>query len=314
MPHEFYPQEQPPAPVNQPAVQAADHENEPALENIFDLVVGNNEADPAEDDGGLAGVGVPLAQQQHAARGRRGQRAYVRTYNRLVGSRLLGALNKPGGSFNVHGSTTVSVDAIAAALSSAAHGLPVPTSWLASVGPQFELSGNGSVSTGDTTKVRSSLSLGFTARISASVVSDLGFSGGLSVGATLSLDAIYDSLEHFVAVCLGRIRYLIKNTVYRLYKLVNSGYKFVNETYGRLRDAYGNIRVDEGEIEDEDVPDYVEEEGDIQEYKDIRALEKQRRTKVTSLSLEGSVEASALTLLGAGIEAKITGKDRKSVV
>jgi hypothetical protein len=261
----------------------------------------------AMDVNDVAEAGNPPGLHQAAARGRKGQRLYVAAYNRILKSQPLGVVGK-GGSFEMHGSATFGVDAIAAAISAAAHGLPVPSGWIASAGVEFELTGNGSVSGTDTTGVKSSLTLGLTARVTASALKGLGLSGNLSVGASISLAGAYEGVGHFVAVYLRRFTYLIEYVVKRIHALASSGYKFAKKMLDKYRDAHGDLRVDDDELPvDDDLDEYVENEGDLQEYKNIRALEKKRTTNIKSLSIDAEVQAKAALLLGGGLDASISG-------
>ncbi|MEZ0471115.1 hypothetical protein [Luteimonas salinilitoris] len=195
------------------------------------------------------------------------QERYVTTFKRLTGKNSpLAVLRRPGSSYTFTGSVDVGVDVISTALTAAAHGIPVPSSLLASLTPGLQLQVSGTVNATDTAGVAAAVTLKLTESVSADVASGVAASAKAGAGQSLSVKGLFSSLEHFVAHYLRKVTNWLKPFAGREYK---------------KRDK----------------------EWDLEAYRRLRELGKKRRTRVVGAKLSGEVEAKALTLFGAGVEA-----------
>lgn len=227
-----------------------------------------------------------------------GQATYVRAYNTLLRRSPLKVLRAPGGALDARVAPTLGVDIIALALTAAAHGAPVLSSWIAEVSPQLELKIAGSASTVDSTAVTSTLEASVTAKLSASVAKRLGLSGNLGITARISIGGIYESVDAFVAVYLRRLTFLVERVLTklsRIYSKVQEKRHGWSESLRSSRSTDDGYLLEAGELgADEEMPAYEDVEQDLSDYRWIRALEKRRRTTIKKVGVGGAAKASGL--------------------
>jgi hypothetical protein len=204
-------------------------------------------------------------------------------------------LAKPGASIEVDASISLGVDVLETVLTAVGHGVPVPSSLLASLDLDLTLSVTGKVATGDDTKIRPSL----TFALAGGAGADLTLAG-VAAEAALSFGKgeAYDDIDHFVAHYMKTLALIVRRvSAARLRALGRM------EESGKTDDAEAQVR-NEAVMRVPGVNAPGEIESGSAEYARIQALQQRKPGKSTVLGFEAAADGEDLTgLLKAGISA-----------